>query len=62
MRYKKIDNYDLKVFDTPEDLFSIINEKECDNSLSKVVTGPGWGLNEDIILNGKKYYWASDVE
>lgn len=58
-KYKKIKNYELKVLDGIEDLFSIVNKKNTTNSLSKVVTGPGWSIAETIMIEGKKYNWAS---
>ncbi len=57
--YKKISNYELKVFDNVADLFSVINKKKCNDNLCKVVTGPGWSINDEIIIDGQKYYWAS---
>lgn len=57
--YKKIPNYELKVFDNVEDLFSMIQRKNLTYSLCKVVTGPGWTSKEDIIIEGNKYHWAS---
>lgn len=60
--YKKIENYELKVFDNVADLFSIINKKDKADNLCKVVTGPGWSMKDDIVIEDKKYHWASGKE
>ena len=60
--YKKINSYELKVFDDIEDIFSIIQKKDSTENLCKVVTGPGWGVEEDIKIGGKTYYWAAGKE
>ena len=60
--YKKINSYELKVFDDIEDIFSIIQKKDSTENLCKVVTGPGWGVEEDIKIGGKTYYWATGKE
>lgn len=60
--YKKINSYELKVFDDIEDLFSIIQKKDSTENLCKVVTGPGWSVEEDIKIGGKTYYWAAGKE
>ena len=56
--YRKINNYEVKVFDSINDLFSIIEEKNNEENLCKVVTGPGWSINEDIIIDGNTFCWA----
>ncbi len=61
-RYKKINGYDLKVFDKIEDLFSVVQAKGDEEHLCKVVTGPGWSIEEDIVIDGKTYHWASGKE
>lgn len=57
--YKKIDNYQAKVIDNIEELFLIIHEKNDEEGLSSVVCGPGWGIEEEIIIEGKTYHWYS---
>lgn len=59
-QYKKIDGYELKVFDDVSDLFDIISNRNDMDNLCRVVTGPGWSIEDDIIIDGKKYRWASD--
>ena len=56
--YKKIDNYELRVFDNIEELFSMINTKKQLDMLCEVVAGPGWSLEETIIIDGKEYHWS----
>ena len=53
----KIPNYELKVFDRVEELISAINDK--DDNLSKVVTGPGWSLEDEMVIEGIKLEWAT---
>ena len=57
--YKRIPNYELKVFDKVDDLFSIIHGKNQKDNLCKIVTGPGWGIKDKIVLEGNNYHWAS---
>ena len=56
-KYQHIENYELKVVDSVAELFSIINGKSDD--LSKVVCGPGWGIEDDIIIENQQYHWSS---
>lgn len=58
-RYQPIENYDVRVIDHVEDLFRLIEEKEATEGLSRVVCGPGWGMNEDILIEGHSYQWAA---
>lgn len=57
--YKPIENYDVRVIDNVEDLFGTIEEKEETEGLSRVICGPGWGKNEDILIEGHSYKWAA---
>ena len=56
--YKKIDDYELHVYDNIEDLFSMIRIKRQLDMLCEVVTGPGWSMEEAIIIDGKEYCWS----
>lgn len=60
--YRKINNYELKVFDKITDLFSIIDEKNVQDSLCRVVSGPGWSIEDKIIIDGNEYRWANDKD
>lgn len=60
--YKVIRNYELKVFDNVEDLFSMVQMKNKTDSLCKVVTGPGWSIEEEIEIDGRVYHWAEGKE
>ena len=55
--HEKIKNYDLIVFDSFEEMNQKIDALNIDN-LCKIVTGPAWSLNEDIIIDGEAYHWA----
>ena len=57
--YRAISDYDLKVCDSMEDLVSVIHGKDSDNSLCKIVAGPGWSIEDKIIIDDKEYRWAS---
>ena len=55
---KSFPDYSIRVFDHIEDLFSAINDKDDEVGLCRVVTGPGWSINEDIIIESHTYHWA----
>ena len=59
-QYRNIMNYEIKVFDHISELFSAINEKNRKCSLSRIVTGPGWNMEEPIIIENHQYHWAKD--
>lgn len=56
--YKKIENYYMHVADNIYDLVEIIKEKESENGLSKIITGPGWKIGDQIDIGGKIFGWA----
>ena len=58
--YKKIKNYQAKVTDSVTELFDIIRSKNKEEGLCKVVCGPGWEINEDIVIEGQVYRWAGE--
>lgn len=60
--YKNFDNYQTKVIDNITDLFDVITKNNEKYGLCKVLSGPGWKINEDIIIQGHKYHWASDKD
>lgn len=57
--YEKVSNYKLVVLDSIEDLFSIITKHDSEVGLCKVISGPGWTMNEDIVIDNHTYHWAS---
>lgn len=57
--YKKISNYQAKVVDNIDELFSIIHDKDKEEGLCAVVCGPGWGIEEDIVIENRTYHWAT---
>ena len=57
--YKPIDNYEVRVVEHIDDLFDTINKKENSDGLSRVICGPGWGMNESIDIEGRKFSWSS---
>ncbi len=60
--YRRIDDYQLKVFDSASELYTTIEYISAahDRNLCRVVTGPGWALTEDIVIDGDTYHWAGD--
>ena len=57
--YKKISNYELCVVDSVDSLFSIIHSKQTNDSLCRVIAGPGWTKKESIVIDGQSFQWAS---
>lgn len=60
--YRRIDNYELKVFDHISELFSWVDEKKQSEgkdgkNLCAVIGGPGWSLKQDIVIEGISYHW-----
>ena len=58
--YKKIQNYQAKVTDSITELFEIIHSEDEKSGLCKVICGPGWGIEEDIIIDEQVYHWAGE--
>jgi hypothetical protein len=58
--YEKIEKYQAKVTDSIDELFEIIESKNEECGLSRVVCGPGWNKEEDIEIDGKNFKWASE--
>lgn len=57
--YKKISNYKLLVVDTINELIDFIDKQNTEgDGLCKVVTGPAWNINEDIVIENKKFHWV----
>lgn len=61
-KYRKIDNYNLEVVDNIDELFSRIKEDNDTSGLSRVVSGPGWKIEEKIEIEGKEFSWVGDKE
>ena len=58
--YRKVENYQLKVVDSIQELFDLINKKNIENGLCRVISGPGWCKDEEILIEGHSYRWAGD--
>lgn len=60
--YRKIEHYQLKVFDSASELYTAIEYASSlnDDNLCKVVAGPGWAVKEDIVIDGDTYHWAGN--
>ena len=61
-KYKLFDNYEVKVFDDIENLVAAIEGKDDTNKLCRIVTGPGWSIEEPIYIEGKRYQWGNNIE
>lgn len=57
--YQRIYNYDLKVCDTIDELIELITERNEGDGLCRILTGPGWGTKEDIVIQNKTFHWST---
>ena len=51
----------LGTVDSIDELFSIIDRYQAEGGLCRVVSGPGWAIGDDIVIEGKTLRWAKDV-
>ena len=61
LRYKAFDGYKLKLFDNIDALKSVINGNEETEKLCRMITGPGWGINETIMIENQAFRWGDDI-
>lgn len=61
-KYKSIVGYQIKVVDSITELFELINQKQSQDGLCGVVTGPGWSSEETIEIEGNCYKWSGKVK
>ena len=61
-QYKSIVDYQVKVVDSITELFELINQKQNQDGLCGVVTGPGWSSEEAIVIEGNSYKWSGKVK
>lgn len=57
-KYKKIEDYDLKVVDSMQQLETMLSEKNSEYDLCKLLAGPAWSKNEPIIVDSRQYHWV----
>ena len=56
--YQKISNYKIQIVDNIDELTTFIDYQNTEgDGLCKVVAGPGWNINEDIIIENNTYHW-----
>lgn len=56
--YKKISGYELKFVDDIRELMRFIDYQNTEgDGLCKVIAGPGWNIQEDIIIENEVYHW-----
>jgi DUF2075 family protein/predicted GIY-YIG superfamily endonuclease len=65
-RREKFNDYEVKLFDDPNEMIKAVRLKDNDIGLCRVVAGYGWKWNSnknknayDITLNGMQYRWNS---
>jgi len=61
-KYKHFDNYEVKVFDRISDLITSIEAKNNTDDLCRIITGPGWSIEEPISIEGETYRWGNDID
>lgn len=59
--YSEISNYKLATVESIDDLMSIIGHHQKEGGLSKVVAGPGWTKDEDIVIEDQIMRWKKDI-
>ncbi len=59
--YSEISDYKLATVDSIDDLISIIEDHQTEDRLSRVVSGPGWAIDEDIIIENRTMRWRKDI-
>lgn len=60
--YKHFDDYQTLVVDDISELFEDVEKNNIKYGLCRVVCGPGWKKDEDILIQGNTYHWASEKE
>lgn len=60
--YREITNYHVKVVDSIDELFELVNNRQDQKGLCGVVTGPGWASEETIEIGGNRYRWSGKVK
>ena len=56
--YVRIPDYEIKIVDHIEDLVNRIElENREGDGLCKTIAGPGWNINEDILIEHNSYHW-----
>ena len=56
--YKKILGYELRIVDDIRELMRFIDFQNTEgDGLCKVIAGPGWNIQEDIIIENEVYHW-----
>lgn len=61
--HKTISDYKLKVFDELSDMIDCLNVLNVEkDGLCKVVAGPGWSQDEDIVIQDNIYHWVGSTK
>ena len=62
--YQQIKGYKIMLADSMSEMVEFIDHQNNEGEgLCKVIAGPGWNINEDIVIEDKIYHWAgSDKE
>ena len=57
--YKEIKDYKVMVRNDFSELVAFVEKQNREGEgLCKIVAGPAWNINEDIIIEGHTYHWA----
>ena len=57
-KFKKIEDYDLKVVDSMQQLETMLSAKNNEYDLCKLLAGPAWSKNEPILIDNHQYHWV----
>lgn len=60
--FKKIENYDLKVVDSMQQLEIMLSAKNKEYDLCKYLAGPAWSKNEPIMIDNRQYHWVDNKD
>jgi len=61
LRYKPFKNYEFKIFDNINILKNVINSRNGVDKLCRMITGPGWGINDSIMIEDQRFQWGEDI-
>ena len=60
--YRRIENYELKVLDSMGELQKLIREHNSEVGLCRIMAGPAWTRDSDILIDGEVYHWVDKEE
>ncbi len=61
--FKEIKDYEVVIVEDFSELVKFIESKNTDGEeLCKIVAGPAWSMNEDIIIEGNTFHWVGSAQ